>query len=433
MKRDSKKSRRFANKSELDELLRQHRRESNLPVELGDNQTTGLMIRVRLRQATAWYVYKTRDGKKHRIELGEYPAVTLADLRNRRDREAGRRADETQSDPHELVAEKRRAQELAAAEAAAEAERGRWTVQAVANAYLGFIGRERSARTEKGYRSHFDIYIIPAFGGRELTTITPDDVVAILNGLKDAGRYRQRNAVRTTLLGFFNWIRDRERNRDVRHLWGLPNPVAETRALKKRDVSGWKDRSKEPLSSTVLKSVSKVLWDKRTSPYEGALLLQLLTGQRASQVVEADWADINLKAKIWRPATKNPNSKHKVHLSPQALSVLVTRGSREGRVFPGIHYRTCLDRLLEYATESGADAQDVGTHSLRKNVLTAIRREFGCPVEVRMFVADHAQSDLLEKTYVKSDWSEEAAKALDKWGKKIECMATGSNKTREVN
>ena len=131
-------------------------------------------------------------------------------------------------------------------------------------------------------RSHFENYIYPAIGKKDATQVTDDDVIDLLDPIRRAGSYRQRNAVRTTLLGLFNWVRDKEKNRTIKHLWGMRNPVRDVSVLSKKDVSGWKDRSKEPLPPKVLGVVTKRLYEKRTEPYEAALLLQLLTGQQLS-------------------------------------------------------------------------------------------------------------------------------------------------------
>lgn len=77
--------------------------------------------------------------------------------------------------------------------------------------------------------------------------------------------------------------------------------------------------------ATVWRTISNPEMCRADPVTVAALKLLILTGQREAEVCNAEWAEIDLEAAIWRlPAGRTKSGRaHLVHLAPQAIDVLL--------------------------------------------------------------------------------------------------------------
>ena len=154
-----------------------------------------LGLRVTPNGAMTWqimYRITLADGRRtqRRLAIGKYPSLSLSAARTlARDElmRAGRNEDP-------------RAARTSAQEAASKILR-------VDDAVDQFIERyaKRQNRGWKETRRVFDKYVLPSIGERKLDEIGRRDIVAILDGLLEAGHPYMANRVLATVRRFFNW------------------------------------------------------------------------------------------------------------------------------------------------------------------------------------------------------------------------------------
>ncbi|GGB64279.1 hypothetical protein GCM10010833_19190 [Blastomonas aquatica] len=178
------------------------------------------------------------------------------------------------------------------------------------------------------------------------------------------------------------------------------------------------------------------LWheaEAQPMPWGPAIKLLILTGQRRSEVFEAEWCEFDFSEKLWViPKARAKNGlAHLVPLSDDALNVLKQIGRRpdSSRVFPaagngensasGIskaveRYRTSLNKALGIKTEHWT------LHDIRRTVATGLQ-QIGVRYEVTEAVLNHVSGARggIAGIYQRHDWALEKREALDAWAVKV--------------
>ena len=162
--------------------------------------------------------------------------------------------------------------------------------------------------------------------------------------------------------------------------------------------------------------------------------LLLLTGQRLSQVAEAQWSEIDLEAKTWKiPKERTKNGRaHEVPLSDAAVEFIRALPRIEGRagyVFTatGAQPVSNLKRLRE-ALRRAASERDVAPtlHDLRRTVATNLQK-LGVRLEVTEAVLNHVSGSRkgIVGVYQRHEYAEEKRAALEAWANELDAIVTG--------
>lgn len=145
----------------------------------------------------------------------------------------------------------------------------------------GPVGELR-ASTQDGYRNAVERHLRPRFATRRLDHLTPDDLAALVRGLRHAGKSEATIAV---VLGVTNRI---YRHAARRLGWAGANPVGlllsserpkPSQAARRRIYEG------EQLAQTI---------GAAHEPYRTLLTVAALTGARVSELCGLTWADVRL-------------------------------------------------------------------------------------------------------------------------------------------
>src|SRR5262245_15642696 len=258
-----------------------------------DPDVKGLALRVTPSGSKSWaYTYRRKsDGRKRRVTLGEFPAVSLQQARAKA---SGYRA---------AVAE--------GADPASEktAHKKVETVDQLLDRYLIDYAPAESRWTAEVGRI-FKKDVRPAIGGYKITAVTKADVLAILNAVKDRGAGVTSNRTLAAVRKAFNWA------------------VSEG-YLKASPVLGIGQRVKEQSRSRSLSEQEiRAFWtglDKARMAQGTKLVLRLalVTGQRVGEVCGALRSEIDLGKAEWLiPARRVKNRRdHSVPLSPMAVNL----------------------------------------------------------------------------------------------------------------
>jgi integrase len=270
---------------------------------LSDGQ--GLFLRIRPTGAKDWLFVYTFAGKRRKLGLGSFEGVSLATARIEADQ--ARDSIAKQIDPQ--LNQLQRVAEQTAQRQALTARKARLTVKEL---FAKWEQLSLSARKDKGaeVRRSFEKDVLPTVGEVAAEDVRRVDVARILDAVVSRGA----RIVARNLLG------------DIRQMYGFGiarglleiDPTSHM----KRDDYGRKIERERVLTDAEIKALAKALpgaYMAKTA--ELAIWVQLATCCRVGELLQARWANVDMKARAWRiPADVSKNThEHTIHLSDFAL------------------------------------------------------------------------------------------------------------------
>jgi integrase len=262
----------------------------------------GFGIRVEPSGRKSFFLeFRFGEGKERRnriITIGQFPRVTLTKARSI----AGQYLDEIEqgTDPATTKQTKK------------ITNRNALTVNDLVEEYI-----EKWAKVKKKERSWKEDGrllkkdITPVMGRKKAKDIRRRDIVLLLDEIVERGAVIIANRVLAVTRKMFNFAVGRDII-DASPCVQIPAPSKENR--RERNLS---------------EDEIKVFWDKLddakiSKEIKLALKFLLITGQRKSEVIEAEWKEFDFKTKWWTiPAKKAKNKQtHRVPLTPMAIEIL---------------------------------------------------------------------------------------------------------------
>jgi integrase len=165
-----------------------------------------------------------------------------------------------------------------------------------------------------------------------------------------------------------------------------------------------------------------------------ALLLQLQTAARISEVLNLTWDELDLEEGVWTlPAARSKNGlEHRVMLSKQSQDLLL--GLKPAKpttphVFPGfrnpgrpIRKDSTLEALRRHREALGLP-EGAASHALRHTALTQLA-SMGCPRETRDRISNHKppRSDM-DARYNRYAYDTEAREWLQRWADRLDALS----------
>lgn len=286
--------------------------------EAYDPSCPGLQLRVEPTGTKSWLFRFYWQGKRQRIALGTYPAVTLA----RAHKEAGKARDllEHGIDP-------RRAERYVPGRHTPAADPSGDDRHSVAN-----LAREFMDRHVRPHRKHpeyiqriLDIDVLPTWGGRDARTIRPREVVELLDGIVARGSRVMANRVAHTLSQMFRF--------------GIHRQLVEASPVQLLYKPGGREKPRDRALSdqeitTLLAKLESVM-GTRSPQLVHVIRILLLTGQRRGELGRARWRDLDLDAKepTWTIPAENSKTgePHVVPLLPWAREEFLALRRYAGR------------------------------------------------------------------------------------------------------
>lgn len=286
------------------------------PGEYTDPGVKGLQIRIREargRRVHSWLLRYKWQGEPVRIKLGD-ETLSLADARA--DALAARQLIDRGIDPR---LGDRPSKRRAAPGGVNGASSDPHTVAHLAHEYLERHVKRQRKRPE--YVERFlDADVLPKWGGRDARTITPREVVELLDGIVERGSPTMANRGAGVLSQMFRF--------------GVHRALVEASPVQLLYRPGGKEKPRDRALSDAelgafLANLDSVMRYQtggtgRTPRLAHALRLLLLTGQRRGELALARWQDLTLtgKAPAWRiPAEHSKTgAPHTVPLSPAAVA-----------------------------------------------------------------------------------------------------------------
>lgn len=297
----------------------------------------------------------------------------------------------------------------------------------------GFIEsrRTKGRRSADEIKRVLDREIGKAWRARSVASITKADIHHVLDAIVARGSPIIANRTLAHIKTMLNWAKSR----------GI---VTQSPAdnIEKPGEEGSRERTPDDSElAEIWRAAAKLDW-----PFEPAIKLLILTGQRREEVAQMRWSELKLAEGIWTlPATRTKNRQpHDIHLSSLALRIieavspiedcdLVFSTNGETRISGWSRAKRRLDEEIAAARrtkarELGRDASKVGQitdwriHDLRRSVATGLANLGVAPI-VADRILNHVpskQTGQVMFVYNRAEYARERREALELWGKHIE-------------
>jgi integrase len=279
-------------------------------------ETTGLKLLVSKSGRKWFYARLTVNGTKKAVKLGEYPALTVAEARQKT----------MELRTKGIVVEQK---PLTFAEFAQ-------------HDYLPYAKAHK--RSVAGDISKLRVHLLPRFGSQFMYAVTFRDIQTYHSELKATHCAATANRHLSLLSKIFSCAVQ----------WGVleRNPCKGVQKFTENNA-GQRFLTTDEIRRlyAAMDSVSE-----RSDVGVAALKLLLLTGMRKNEVLHGQWSNVDLDRGIWFvPHTKNGKSNHVV-LNAEAKALLLSLPRVSEWVFPGrdgtkplVEVRRCLNQLAKVA------------------------------------------------------------------------------------
>ncbi len=361
-------------------------------------------------RARSWrYDYRIA-GKRETLVLGQYPDLELAEAR-----EAHRAA-------RKLVA---RGESPSQAKRVAKLSKMLQTANtfaATAEEWFDKKKGDKSASWKDNVRRWLDKEIYPAIGRKPLADVTPADVLAMMRAMSESGKPKSAEYARQVVAQVFQYA--------IQNLRTKFNPAREVQGA----IVIPAPRKRPPLSEKELPAFLHAI-DRYCGRPETKLALRLLalTFTRKSELVEAQWPELDLDGAEWRiPAERmKAAERHIVPLAPQAVEAFrqlkQINGSSE-YVFPNFGR---LNAPMSGSTINAA-FERIGygngkftPHGLRKTAST-ILNEQGFRSDVIERQLAHAERNKVRAAYNHAEYLPERRQMMRHWADYLDGLASGN-------
>jgi integrase len=414
---------------------------------LGDGD--GLFLRIRPHGTKTWVVEYEFKGERRKYTIGLYvpngaPGASIGQwLRHGRlsltqaraiagEWKAARRAGHDPVIEWEAQLASERAEEVAR-ESAIAAEEDQPTVRDAVEQFMAKIIDGK--KTAPAFRYRFD-RLTAIIGDKKIRDVTRQDVIAALDtiarGQREGRTAKQLSGeVLTQTKRLWRFAKSRE--------WVAASCVEE---LTRRDFDAKPTKRDVTLRLDELAAVWRALDNPEQCKADpvtiAAMKLLILTGQRESEVTEAEWTEFDLTAGLWKIPAERTKSKraHLVHLAPQAVAILEAMKSLTGKkrhafespLKPGQPiYGRSVNNALTILFNGGKlpNVTRCHVHDFRRTLITRLP-DLGFEPFLGHKIANHVLSGVFAH-YNHNTYEEKREAALKAWAALLETLAAGNN------
>ncbi|WP_211453226.1 tyrosine-type recombinase/integrase [Collimonas antrihumi] len=359
----------------------------------------GLILEVMPSGSKIWrYRYSLNAKRQAPVTIGNYPAVSLADARERARHYT------------EIVA--------AGVSPIADAKRDRGASKALNSVrefadfwYIAEIA-SKSESYRNSTRRQLDKDIFPAIGNKALSDVNAGDVLAICDRIKGRGSPQAALVTRNVIKRMYEYAVSRQ--------VATTNPAQQ---LVARFIATPQSRTRVLTPDEIGSVLRTVYASDMARASKLALHLLLITMVRKSELIEAEWSEFDFGASIWRiPAERmKKDREHWVHLSSQAVALLteLRELSHSDRYILPMRRGYGDDRPIAKSTLNAAvramnsDVQHFVIHDFRRTASTHLH-EMGLSSDAIEKALAHSIRGI-KGVYNRAQYAEERRKILQLW------------------
>ncbi|MES2901579.1 MAG: integrase arm-type DNA-binding domain-containing protein [Pseudomonadota bacterium] len=406
-------------KSPLTDMQVKNAKPREKPYKLFDGN--GLYLDVSPSGSRIWRLkFRQADGKENRLTFGPYPEITLQHAREKR--LAARRLMQEGIDP----ARHRDDAKRLAAEKAAN------TFEKIAREWYENKVPTWSERTAKNMLVRLEADIFPRIGSRPISELKHRELITMLRKIEDRGANEIAKRLKAVCSQIFSYA--------IQCGLAERNLVVDMKdVLKTRRASHFAaiDADELPVFLAALERNEARMF----KPTRIALRLMLLIFVRTSELIEAEWKEIDLETCNWvipwqrmkrGKLTVNPDkTNHHVCLSRQACELLrelhaITGGSRH--LFPNQRdpRKPISNNTLLVALERMGYKGRMTGHGFRALAMSTIKERLGYRHEVIDRQLAHAPADKVASAYDRAQFLAERKKMMQDWADYLDSVAVRS-------
>jgi integrase len=428
-------------------------------LEIWDTYLPGFGYRATQRGKGSFFVMFWQAGQRQRMTLARYPVASLSDARD-----AGKQVlalARQGIDPKVHLEAQREADEAAKAQTRVAEEEVRRTrdrrrfdrivADHVLKHHRGVL-RDNVPKNPPNNRSWrevervFNVYVLPRWGHRDITTIRRSDVAQLLKEVQLENGPVMANRVLAHVRKLFNWAMLQPDLIDTLEA----SPVVRGMAP---SVEAARDRFLSPDEIAWLWSAAKAIG----YPFGPCIELLLATGQRRNEVASMRWDQLDLANHLWTLPAQSTKAKrrHEVPLSDLAIEIIERVPKQEGSRFlltttlrtpiSGFSRAKAMidtrnkDQRLEMEAQgvrpvNGA-AWPFNTawrfHDLRRTVATRLEDDLSVSKAVISAILNHAEGGATA-VYTRGQLREQKLAAMQAWGRYLATLVASSSTSRFV-
>jgi integrase len=303
---------------------------------------------------------------------------------------------------------------------------------------FGAVGKRwfKEARMAESTRSMrkaiFDRDILPVWKNRLLTEITPDDLRALCNKVKDRGAPATAIHVRDIVKQIYGFA--------ILHGEKVANPAD---SVGPASIATFvpKDRSLSPAEIRIL--FQEIEHVATLPTIRLGLRLILLTMVRKSELLDATWDEVEFENAVWSiPKQRMKRGKpHNVYLSRQSLDILIafkTCAANSRYVLPSRYdadapmSRATFNRItttvVERAKKKGLPLEPFTVHDLRRTGSTLLN-ELGFNSDWIEKCLAHEEGRSSRGVYNKAEYEPQRRHMLQEWADMVDAWVHGQKRT----
>ncbi len=373
------------------------------PYEVADGD--GLFAEVLVSGSVVWRYRYRLHGKREKVTIGPYPALSLADARQKH-----RDLQKVVANGRSPMREKQESKIAATIPS---------TVEEFSKVWVEDVVKTKRKDTHQIER-YFERDINPAFGKKRLSDVTQADVFALTDRIKGRGSEQSALLLRNILKRMFAYAIARQMI--------TFNPAA---AIPTELIATPKSRDRVLSADEAGRFLRTVYRSSMRTSNKLALHLLMITMVRKSELLLARWENVDLDKGQWHipPDETKVGKPHVVYLSRQATEIfeeLKAISSGSAFVFP---CRSSLDKpvcrsVLNNAVKAlDLDIPSFVIHDFRRTASTHLH-EMGFASDVVERALGHTIGGV-RGIYNRADYSSQHREMLQQWADTVDAWRNG--------
>jgi len=267
----------------------------------------GLYLAISPNGGKSWRLKYRFNNKEKTYSIGKYPAISLQDARKKREEAKTLLANgiDPSQQKQEIKQQKKK-----------EDEKKEHTFKKLALHRLEKIQESISESHYKRMLRGFQNDCFPYIGDKHIDEVTADDIIEILQKMEQRGVHNSAKKVHQAISKTYKWA--------VSNRYAKRNPANDidiNEVLGKKEVKHYATITKDEEIKKLLLTIDNYSGEISTRL---ALRLMSYTVVRTSNILQAEWSEIDFKAKQWNiPAHKMKTKReHIVPLTDSAITVV---------------------------------------------------------------------------------------------------------------
>ena len=374
----------------------------------------GLQLWVQPNGTRFWHLAYRYRGDQKQLSLGPYPAVTLAEAREKR--EDARRLLRDGLDPSAAKKQAIEAQNLPGD-----------TFKAVAIEFVEKLRREGRASATLIKKEWLLDFAYPTLGAKRVTEIRPIDVLRVLQGPESRGCYESARRLRSTIGAVCRYA--------IATARAETDPTSALRgALTTPTVTPRAAITEPKKFGGLLRAIDS--FDGQPTTQAGLKLIALLF-PRPGELRTAEWNEFDVEAAVWTiPAAKTKmRREHRIFLAPQALDIVEKLRPITGHrklMFPGF---LSSDKPISENTLNGAlrrlgyGQDEMTSHGFRASASTLLDESGKWSPDAIERQLAHVENNDVRRAYARGEHWAERVKMMVWWANYLDHLKSSGTVT----